>query len=142
MILLIPGLLGLVYLTWSIISLEKNYRKASSMGIPLVRIYVDGQNLLWMIVEPHLWPLLDRLPVNWGNFGRFSRRGWHFADRGGSHRRYGPIWAVVTPRHIYINVADATAINDVFQRRAHFLRPVEQYSMVDSLGYPSLSRRY
>lgn len=142
MILLIPGLLGLVYLTWSIISLEIHYRKASSMGIPLVRIYVDGQNLLWMIIEPHLWPLLDRLPVNWGNFGHFSRRGWYFADRGESHRRYGPIWAVVTPRHIYINVADAAAINDVFQRRSHFLRPIHQYSMGNPFGSPAFSLCY
>jgi hypothetical protein len=46
MILELLGVAALAYLTWSLAALELNYRRASSMGIPLVRLYVDGQNLL------------------------------------------------------------------------------------------------
>ena len=116
MILELLGTLALFYLAWSMVMLEMNYRPASTIGIPLVRLYIDPQNVLWVILEPIFWSWLDRLPVNWRNynFGRYSRRGWPFADRGESHRRYGPIWAIVTPRDIYVNVADSEAIHDMF----------------------------
>lgn len=85
-------------------------------------------HVVWIIVEPTLWRFLDRLPINWGVFGRYSRRGWHFYDKAESHLRYGPIWALVTPCDIYVYVADPNAIHDVFIRREDFLRPSKMYS--------------
>jgi hypothetical protein len=67
MILEILSSLALGYLARSLLTMEINYRRASSMGIPLVRLIIDPQNLLWMVLELHLWPYLDRLPVNLGN---------------------------------------------------------------------------
>ncbi|RAH58946.1 cytochrome P450 monooxygenase [Aspergillus piperis CBS 112811] len=130
------GLLALAYLVWSLVTLEINYRRASSMGIPLVRLYIDPLNVLWMVFEPILWPWLYKLPINWRNysFGRYSRRGWYFADRGESHQRYGPMWALVTPRDIYINVADPDAIHDIFQRRTDFIRPSQLYKVLEVYG--------
>lgn len=123
-------LLGLVvaYLLWSLAAMEINHRRASKMGIPLVRLPVDPLNLPWLILEPLLWHLLDRLPFDWGTFGRYSRRGWHFHDKAESHLHYGPVWALVTPRDIYVYVADPDAIHDIFLRRADFLRPSKMYS--------------
>ncbi|KAE8362771.1 cytochrome P450 [Aspergillus caelatus] len=134
MFLLLLETLALAYVAWSLVAMEINYRRACTMRIPLVRLCIDPQNLLWVIMEPHLWPWLDRLPINWGNFGRYSRRGWYFADRGESHRRYGPIWALVTPKGIYINVANSEAIHDIFRRRTDFIRPVEQYTVLEVYG--------
>ncbi|KAB8229432.1 cytochrome P450 [Aspergillus alliaceus] len=134
MILLLLGLSVLAYLAWSLVAMELNYRRASSMEIPLVRLCIDPQNLLWTVIEPHLWPWLDRLPINWGNFGRYSRRGWFFADKGESHRRFGPIFAIVTPREIYIHVADSEAVHDMFQRRTDFIRPSHMYKVLEVYG--------
>ncbi|GKZ57622.1 hypothetical protein AnigIFM60653_012028 [Aspergillus niger] len=136
MILEALGLLALAYLAWSMVAMEINYRRASSMGIPLVRLYIDPQNVLWMVFEPIIWPWLNKLPINWRNysFGRYSRRGWYFADRGESHKRYGPMWALVTPRDIYINVADPNAIHDIFQRRTDFIRPSQMYKVLEVYG--------
>lgn len=117
-----------VYSAWSFISMEINYRRASSMNIPLVRLFVDPLNVPWIILEPALWGLLDYLPFNWGTFGRYSRRGWHFHDKAESHLKYGPVWALVTPRDIYVHVADPRAISDIFGRREHFIRPSKMYS--------------
>lgn len=128
MILQILVSLALGYLGWSLACMEINYRRASSMGIPLVRLIIDVNNLPWMILEPYLWPLLDRLPINWGSFGIYSRRGYHFADKADSHLRYGPIWAIVTPVDVYIHVGDPDAVNEIFNRRTHFLRPSKMYS--------------
>jgi hypothetical protein len=120
---------GGAYVLWSLVAMESNYRRASSMGIPLVRIAVDPLNVIWLVLEPLFWRLMDCLPFYWGTFGRYSRRGWHFNDKARSHLHYGPVWAVVTPRDIYVYVADPIAIRDIFIRRGDFLRPSKMYSM-------------
>ena len=128
--MIVQLLTGIVvaYLVWSITAMEINYKRASPMRIPLVRLPIDPLNVVWIIVEPTLWRFLDRLPINWGVFGRYSRRGWHFYDKAESHLRYGPIWALVTPCDIYVYVADPNAIHDIFIRREDFLRPSKMYS--------------
>ena len=108
--------------------MELNIRRARSMGIPLIRIPIDPMNVLWLVLEPHLFRVLHRLPISYGAFGYYSRRGWHFRDKAESHLRYGPAWAIVTPRGIYLHIADPDAINDVFARRADFMRPLQLYS--------------
>ena len=109
--------------------MEINYRRAASMSIPLVRLPIDPENIVWLVLEPHLWRLLDRLPFSFGNFGRYSRRGWHFRDKAKSHLRYGPAWALVTPAGVHVYVADPDAVQDIFNRRGDFLRPSKMYSM-------------
>jgi hypothetical protein len=98
------------------------------MGAPLVRLPIDPLNARWLILEPPLWRLLNRLPFDWGTFGRYSRRGWHSHDIADSHLHYGPVWALVTPCDIYIYIADPVTIHDIFARRGGFLRPSKMYS--------------
>lgn len=128
MILEIITALILGWSLWSFIAMEINYRRASKMGIPLVRLAVDPLNLVWLFLEPPLWRLLDRLPFDWGDFGRYSRRGWHFREKARSHIKFGPIWALVTPCDIYVHCADPGAIQEIFTRRGEFLRPSKMYS--------------
>lgn len=45
------GLLGLAYMSLSLVTLELNYRRALPMGIPLVCLPVKGQNVLWVTIE-------------------------------------------------------------------------------------------
>lgn len=131
MFLLFLSLLALLYFGWSMVMMEINYRRASAMGIPVVRLCIDSQNLLWMVLEPHVWPLLDKLPFSFGSFGRYARRGGFCLDRGDCHRRYGPIWALASPREITVIVAEAEAIHNIFQRRTDFVRPSIMYSTLD-----------
>ncbi|KAL9125818.1 MAG: hypothetical protein Q9217_005038 [Psora testacea] len=130
--------LGVAYLIWSFVAMEVNYRRASSMDIPLIRLPVDPLNIVWILLEPPLWRLLERLPFEWGTFGRYSRRGWQFLDKARTHLKYGPAWALVTPRGIYIYVADPDAIHDIFTRRGDFLRPSKFYKLLEVYG-PSIS---
>ncbi|KAJ5532844.1 cytochrome P450 [Penicillium frequentans] len=134
MFLLFLGLLALLYFAWSMVMMEINYRRASAMGIPVVRLCIDSQNLPWMILEPHVWPLLDKLPFSFGSFGRYSRRGWFFLDKGDSHRRYGPVWALATPREVTVVVAESEAIHNIFQRRTDFVRPSIMYKVLEVYG--------
>lgn len=131
--MLLELLLGLVlgYLGWSWICLERNVRTARRIGVPVVRLPIDSNNVPWTIVQPHVWRLVDRLPVSWADypdFVRYARRGWHFADKSETHVRLGPVWALVTPVTIYLHFADPDAINEIFARRTDFVRPVKEYS--------------
>ncbi|KAF1957295.1 putative cytochrome P450 monooxygenase [Byssothecium circinans] len=126
--------LGL-YLGFSFICLELNYSRASTMGIPLVRVPVDPLNIPFQVIEPHLFKLLDLLPSEaLPTFVRYLRRGWFFLDKADSHLRYGPIFACVTPRGILIQVCDSEAIHDMFTRRLDFIRPTENYKLLEVYG--------
>ena len=115
------------YTLWCLAAREVNFRRASSMGIPLVRLFVDPKNIPWLVIEPFVWRILDCIPLNYGTL-RYSRRGWHFHDKAKSHIQYGPVWALVTPGDVYIYIADPDAVHDIFHRRGEFLRPSEMYS--------------
>lgn len=118
-----------LYLGYSFVCLELNYRRASAMGIPLVRVPVDPLNIPFQVLEPHLFKLLDLLPPDaLPTFVRYLRRGWFFIDKADSHLRYGPIFACFTPRGIHVQVCDSEAIHDIFSRRLDFIRPSENYS--------------
>lgn len=54
---------ALCYLSWSFVTLTINYRRASTMGIPLIRLPVDPLNVLFQVFEPHMFRLLDALPI-------------------------------------------------------------------------------
>ncbi|OOG00095.1 hypothetical protein ASPCADRAFT_161615 [Aspergillus carbonarius ITEM 5010] len=134
MILQLLGLMALAYLAWSLVAMEINYRRASALGIPVVRACIDNSNVLWTIIQPQLQPWLDRIPIDWGNFGRYCRRDWAVIDGNQSFLRYGPIWALATPCEIYIHIVDSEAIHDIFQRRTDFIRPNEMYKVLEVYG--------
>ncbi|KAF7901053.1 hypothetical protein EAF00_003274 [Botryotinia globosa] len=133
--------LALGYLLWSIIAMKINHLRASKMGIPLIRLPVDSMNMIWLVLEPSLWRVLDQLPINFGNFGHYSRRGWHFHDKATSHLKYGPIYGLVSPCDIYIYVADPDAI-EIFTRRGDFLRPSKMYTLLEKSFGCTLQRKY
>lgn len=109
--------------------MEKNYRKAQTMGIPLVRLPIDPLNIFFQVFESHVWNILDRMPwLPLPTFARYARRGWYFKDKAWSHSKYGPIWALVTPADIHILLADPEAVHELFARRNDFIRPAKMYS--------------
>lgn len=121
----------LAYLTWSIICLEINVRKARALKVPVVRIPFDVTNVLWLALQPNLWAILDRLPIQWSSypdFIRLSRRDWQFREKSDPAVRLGPIWALVTPVTLYLQCTDPQAIKDIFARPSQFMRPVKEYS--------------
>lgn len=123
--------IALAYFGWSMVCLERNVRKAQSLGIPAVRLPIDPVNFLWVFLQGHVWRMLDCLPIAWSSypdFIRFSYRGWHFREKSGPAVRFGPVWALVTPVTFYLQFADPDAINELFSRRSDFIRPVKNYS--------------
>lgn len=119
------------YIMWTLVCLELNVQRASRMCIDCVRVPIDGNNVLWMLVEGYVWKVVDALPFAWASYPesfRYLRRGWHFREKASSHERHGPIWALITPLQILVHLSDPDAVGDVFARRRDFVRPSENYS--------------
>ena len=127
MILAVLTALVCSYVLWTCIALEVNYRRAKSMGIPLIRIPVDFLNIPWQVVEHQIWAITDFLRLPLPRCARYMRRGWHFADKSKTHQELGPLYALVTPRDIYVGICDAEAVNQVLSRRQDFPRPAKNY---------------
>lgn len=119
----------LAYTVWSFACLEAHVRKARGFNVPVVRLPIDSNNVFWIILQPHVWKILDRLPFAWFSyprFVRFSRRGWYFAERARAHEELGPVWALVSPLAINLHFADPDTIRDIVTRRGDFQRPTKE----------------
>ncbi|KAF2653148.1 putative cytochrome P450 monooxygenase [Lophiostoma macrostomum CBS 122681] len=128
------GGVALSYSVWSIFALQQNYRRATSMGIPLIWLPVDPLNVPFQVIEPHLFRLLDLIPFQLPPFIYHLRRGWYFGDKADTHLKHGPVWALVTPRDIHVHLSDAEAIHSVFSRRGDFIRPQKMYKLLEVYG--------
>ncbi|KAH3969293.1 hypothetical protein HBI81_072260 [Parastagonospora nodorum] len=126
------------YVGWCMVCLELNYRRASSMGIPLIRVPVDYLNVPFQVIEPHIFTIIDLLPASivkrLPTFVPYMRRGWFFHAKANPHVRYGPAFALVTPRTIWMQVCDSEAVHEIFTRRSDFLRPQENYKLLEVYG--------
>ncbi|KAF2993645.1 hypothetical protein E8E14_000795 [Neopestalotiopsis sp. 37M] len=134
--LIVRGL-ALAYSAWSFVCLEANVRKARALGLPVVRLPIDANNVFWILLQPHVWKILDRLPFNWSSYPRFvrySRRGWYVPARAEAHVYLGPIWALVSPISINVHVADPDAIQDIVTRRGDFQRPSAELKILELYG--------
>ncbi|KAI0146292.1 putative cytochrome P450 [Xylariaceae sp. FL1272] len=128
---------ALAYLIWTIACLEANVRKAKALKVPIVRIQVDSNNVIWILLQPHVWRILDKLPISWicyPRFVRFSRRGWVFAERARIHEEVGSVYALVSPVAINVHFADPDAIRDIVTRRGDFQRPIAELKLLELYG--------
>ncbi|KAF2877804.1 cytochrome P450 [Massariosphaeria phaeospora] len=123
-----------LYALWSLVTLELNYRRAQSMGIPLIRLPVDPLNALWQVSEEHFWAFANFLHLPVHSWKRVLRRGWQFEAKADLFFEYGPAFALVSPRSIIVQICDAEAVREVLERRRDFVRPSETYELVAVYG--------
>ncbi|KAH7130051.1 cytochrome P450 [Dendryphion nanum] len=138
MILLLILLTVPSYILWTLICLEINHRRASRMGIPLIRIPVDFFNVPFQVFEPFLWSTLSFFNIPLPYCARYMKRGWHFTEKARSHLELGPVFAFVTPKEVSVQLCDPEAIHEVWGRRADFPRPARNYELLSVYG-PSIS---
>ncbi|KAI3392482.1 hypothetical protein diail_5646 [Diaporthe ilicicola] len=127
----------LAYIIWTIACLEGNVRKAREFKVPIVRLPIDANNVFWILLQPHVWKILDRLPIRWSSFPRFvrfSRRGWYFAEGAEPHVQLGPVWVLVSPMAINLHFADPDTIRDIVTRRGDFQRPTKELKLLELYG--------
>ncbi|KAF1925641.1 cytochrome P450 [Didymella exigua CBS 183.55] len=124
-----------LYAGWSCVTLQINHKRASSMGIPLVRVPVDGLNVPWQVLGALMFKILDGLTSHTlPTFIHYTRRGWFWKDKAASHLRYGPVWATVTPKSTWVQLGDPDAVYELFSRKQDFIRPHENYKPLGLYG--------
>lgn len=74
--------------------------------------------------------IFRRIPFRSGTFTRFNWRGWEIVDRYRAHQQLGDAILFMTPGKHYLQLCNADAVSDIFQRRADFLRPPESAGKV------------
>ncbi|KAK8129154.1 cytochrome P450 monooxygenase [Apiospora kogelbergensis] len=128
---------GIAYVAWSLACLEINARKALALGIPIVRLPIDVNNIFWILLQPHIWKVLDCLPFPWASYPRvvrYLRRGWYIPAKAESHVQLGPVWALVTPVAFDVHVAEPDAILEILTRRGDFQRPIAELKLLELYG--------
>ena len=117
----------LLWLTYWLLPYLRNVRRAKALGIPAISVPVSPMNVLWIVIEPLMFQALDSLPFGLGSF-KYARRGWYFADKARSHEKLGDAFVLATPRETFLHVCSPDTINEIYDRRQDFVRPIEHYS--------------
>lgn len=102
-----------------------NYIAARKTGLPLIVLPFDCGHPLWMIVDRKVVQLFRNIPFGSGTFTRFNWRGWEIRDRYRAHQQLGDAIFFVTPGKNYLQLCNAEAVSEIFQRRSDFPRPPE-----------------
>ena len=123
---IVPLALSLCTVLYFLYGLLVNYNAASKTGLPLIVLPFDCGNPLWLIIDRKIVQLVRRIPFCSGTtFTRFNWRGWEIWDRYRAHQQLGDAIFFVTPGKNYLQICDAEAVSEIFQRRADFCRPPE-----------------
>lgn len=122
--MVLPALL-LGWTLYVLYGLKTNYDDARRTGLPVIVLPVDSANPLWMVIDRKVAQFVRRIPFCSGNFTRFNWRGWEILDRYKAHQQLGDALLFVTPGKIYLQLCDAEAVSEIFQRRTDFPRPPE-----------------
>lgn len=118
------------YCIWSLACLEINMRKARAFKVPLIRTPFGANNYIWVILQPIVWHVLNRLSIPWSScpdFIRFSHRNWHFLEKSNPTACFGPVWALVSPAGMSLHFSDPDAIEEIYSRWRDFVRPIHKY---------------
>ena len=113
------------WVLYSLYCLASNYNQARKMGLSIVILPIDSGNPLWMSVDTHFIRWFKYSPFGKGRFTRFNWRGWEIQDRYRAHQELGDAFVFVTPGKNWLQLCNAEALADVFQRRDDFVRPIE-----------------
>jgi hypothetical protein len=132
--------LGGLWISYCLLLLVSNYRKARTMGLPIRIIPISHTNPFWTVVDRHVLAIIKRLPFGLGdnNFTRYNFRGWELDDGCRSHDEMGDAFVMVTPGRNWLYIANPEALTEVFRRRADFHRCVELTEILDVFG-PSIA---
>ena len=121
-------------LLYSLYSFKFNLNRVKRLDIPKVFNPLCPSNVVWVLVQPVILPLIKLLPFSLGRWVRYSKWGWEYEENYRTHAELGDIWMQVTPSMNWVYVADAGLINEIFHRREDFRRPLQLYCMIEHLS--------
>ncbi|KAF7557887.1 hypothetical protein G7Z17_g253 [Cylindrodendrum hubeiense] len=129
------GVLFLSYVGLSIVQLIYNYRKAKSIGLPVLITPVDPSNVPYLLCSSWLEPLLRKcLPFGLGNFVEYNSRDWNYDKIYDLQERIGDTFIIVSPKQIRVFTGNAKASDELCRRRKDFVKAVALYKPLEIFG--------
>ncbi|EXM33290.1 Cytochrome P450, E-class, group I [Fusarium oxysporum f. sp. vasinfectum] len=130
----IGGLL-LAYIGLSTLQLLYNYKKAKSIGLPVLITPIDPSNVPYLLCSSFLEPLLRKiLPFGLGNFVEYNSRDWNYEQIHDLQERIGDTFIIVSPKQIRVFTGNAKASDDLCRRRRDFVKAVALYKPLEIFG--------
>lgn len=129
-VILSVACLLVVWCSYNSYCLLLNYRRASSLSVPIVVVPISPDNPFWIALQTSLSSLFRHVPFGSFSFIRYCRLGWEFHDRYKTHQRLGDTWILVTPNRNWFHTSQADAAYDILSRSREFTRPVWMMSKV------------
>ena len=117
----------LAWFLWSAYSLGINYRRARTIGLPILIQPINPLNPFWVLLYPKLVPVF-RLSRVTAYLIQCSYPGWTFDGKYDVHKELGEVFLVVNPGHVQLCVANAAAAESITTRRKDFPKPIKLYS--------------
>lgn len=111
----------------SLFGLYQNYQKARQFGFPILINAVNLQNPLVALSGPRILSFLSEMPFV-GSYFKYVSMNWITDDKYETHQRLGNAISIIDPKWLRIFISDASAIEDVMNRRKEFTKPAEYYS--------------
>ncbi|RKL41424.1 hypothetical protein BFJ72_g5851 [Fusarium proliferatum] len=130
----IGGLL-LAYIGLSTLQLLYNYKKAKSIGLPVLITPIDPSNVPYLLCSRFLEPFLRKvLPFGLGNFVEYNSRDWNYEQIHDLQERIGDTFIIVSPKQIRVFTGNAKASDDLCRRRRDFVKAVALYKPLEIFG--------
>ncbi|KAE9365155.1 cytochrome P450 [Stipitochalara longipes BDJ] len=122
-----------------LVLLTQNYLRIRSLGLPVVFSPFGRRNLFWTIAQQYLAPIFIKLsaiggPFSIFNFIHYSANSCFFDSRYFLHKRYGPVFFIVTPGSTALVIADAPTADEVQTRRKDFVKNEAMYKPLNIYG--------
>ena len=115
------------FLSYCLLSFKRNVDRVKHLNVPKIFNPLCPSNVVWLLVQPAVLPMIRLLPFNLGRWVRYSKWGWEYEERYQTHAELGDVWMQVTPSMNWMYVADPNLVNEIFHRREDFRRPVQLY---------------
>ncbi len=125
--------LALAWLIYSFTCLAINRKRARQMNLRIVMSPVDNINILWIVTQEFLVPLIKLLPFGLGTWVRHNQRGWQYREGHRIHEDFGEAFVHTTPVQNQLYIANAEAAHNILSRRRDFVKPTYFYSECQSI---------
>ena len=111
-----------------------NYWQAKRIGLPILITPIEPTNVLWLLSEAYIVPILRKLPQRFTRWVEINSRDRNYPKIHLLHAQVGEAFTIVGPKRFRVVIANAKAVEQINQRRKDFAKPVDLYKSLDLFG--------
>lgn len=94
---------ALYKLSRSLSATARNYRAAKKLGLPVVVSPVNARNVVWLLTQKYIGPIIYAAPFGLGAWARCTTRGWLWKDHDKMHQELGKVWVAASPKGLDVS---------------------------------------